>query len=250
MSTVTTTVHETWDVSAMLSATTPQGNQGAFIDGLKDECGPIIGRVLDVVETLTGRDLLKELLDPIAGDFQAVSAMQHGWLVMAEATGQVADNHEALAEQLAHTWEGEAAAACLDNLGQRVAGYRRQSDASLLVADQLEHLIEVARETAHVVCAVLEFLDSIVQDLLLSAAGAGMVKAIATSPGKAVRAARLIDDGVRAIETLRRVAQEAIRAIRDLQALLDVANTVVDLGEIGGHVGAGGWLEETTGAGF
>lgn len=247
-----TAVQETFDVSAMLASGPPQSTQGAVIDGLRDDCGPIISRILWAVRELTGRDLLAELVEPIAGDFSSVSAMQHGWLVLAQATDEVAANHAGLRDQLTEAFTGLAATSARGALAESAERHRRQAEAARLLSDQLGHVLEVAHATAEVVVAAIEFLDSLVQELLTDAAlgPAGLGKAAVTAPGKVRRAITLIDRAVEAVDTLRRVTGTAIRVMRDLKVALDVTGVAVQGAGMGGHVEAGGHLGSTAEAGF
>lgn len=247
-----TAVSEEWDVGSLLGCSVPQGIEGRFVDGLRDDCGPIISRVLEVIRTLTGRDLLLELLEPLAGDFQTVSAMQHGWLVMAEACVELEQNHRALAAQLEAAWCGRGADASIAALLASAAQHARQAEGARLFSDQLGHVVEVAELAAEVVASVLEFLDSIVQDVLTSAAlgPAGLAKIAVRAPGKIRRAVHLIDRAVEAIDVLRDAVRTAIRMLRDLRALLDTANAWVGRANLAAHAEAGRHLGQTAAAGF
>ena len=237
-------------VSAALVA--PQGTQGRFIEEQRDECGLLIGAVLEVVRTLTGRDLFAELLEPIAGDFDMVSAMQQGWLHLGDAAQGVERGWTGLGEQLARDWEGEAANGAGESVGRTARLHGRQARACALIGDQLGHLVEVARSTTEVVCAALRFIDSLIQEYLLDAAlgPVGAVKAVAQAKAKVQRLVTLIDRAVEAVNALVRAVQAVTAVLRRLDALLAALETGLAVGNDAGHLAAGSWLEETARAGF
>lgn len=246
-------VHEVGDAGASVrSAARPPETDGAFVDSLRDDCGLLIGGVLEVVRTLTGRDLLAELLDPLAGDMGAVSSMLTGWREIGAATAAVGENYRGLAAQLPAVWEGEAATAATA-LASRIADtHDQQQQAAELVADQLGHVIEVSRATAEVVCVAVEFIDGIVVELLLSAAAGplGWGKAAVASPGKVARVVRLIDQGRDAIADLLRVAELAVAVLRQVEALLDALATMAGAVEVAAHAQAAGGMRDVARAGF
>lgn len=242
-------VREARPASAELTA--PRGSEGRYVDGLRDECGLVISRVLTAVRVLTGRDLLRELLEPLAGDIEGISTMQDGWRRLAAASEAVAANWDGLDAQLAPVWTGRAADRAHLALRAEAARAARQAEASALVADQLGHLVEVARSTAETVCAALEFLDACVQDLVLSAGGpVGWARAAAKAPGKVQRIVSLVQRAVEALEGLRRAVRACLRVLALVEASLDGATTVLGAANDVGHAVAAAWVDETARAGF
>ena len=112
-------------------------------------------------------------------------------------------------------------------------------------------MLEVAHATAEVVVAAIEFLDSIVQELLADAAlgPAGLGKAAVTAPGKVRRAIALIDRGIEAVDTLRRAVKTAIRVLRDVGRRWTWP-TPWSAARVCGARAAGGHLDDTAAAGF
>lgn len=246
-------VREVNDAGAVVrGGARPPGTEGAFVDGLRDDCGLLIGGVLEVVRRLTGRDLLVELLEPLAGDMDAVSSMRQGWQELAAATGAVGENYRALAHQVPGVWEGLSADAAAALAERMAAAHDEQREAAALVAEQLGHVVAVSQATAEVVCAALEFLDGLVQELLLDAAAGplGWTKAAATSPRMVARMVRLVDQGREAISDLLRAAELAVAALRRVEALLDALAALASLVETGAHAGAAEGMAEVAGAGF
>lgn len=238
--------------AAVRAAVPPPESDGAFVDGLRDECGLLIGGVLEVVRVLTGHDLLAELLDELAGDMGAVSSMRAGWLHAAAALGGVEENYRGLAAQLPAVWQGESAAAAGGLVGRAADVQDRQREAALLVAEQLDHVVAVSRATAELVCVVLQFLDGLVQELLLSAAAGplGWAKAAASTPGRVHRMVVLIGRGLDAVEELRRVAALAAGLVARVRLLVEVVGVAADAGEAGAHTAAALRVDDVTRAGF
>lgn len=246
-------VHEVRDAGAgVRDGARPPGTEGAFVDGLRDDCGLLIGGVLEVVRRVTGRDLLAELLEPLAGDMDAVSSMRAGWTELAAATGAVGENYRALAGQVPAVWEGLSADAAAGLAGRMATAHDEQREAAALVSDQLGHVVSVSKATAEVVCAALEFIDGLVQELLLDAAAGplGWTKAAATSPRMVVRMIRLIDQGRDAITDLVRAVELAVAVLRRVEALLDALAALAAVVETGAHAEAGQDMGAVAEAGF
>lgn len=246
-------VHEVRDAGAVVrGGARPPGTEGAFVDGLRDDCGLLIGGVLEVVRRLTGRDLLTELLEPLAGDMDAVSSMRAGWAELASATGAVGENYRALAEQVPGVMQGLSADAAARLAGRLAVAHDEQREAATLVAEQLGHVVSVSKATAEVVCAALQFLDGLVQELLLDAAAGPLrwTKAAATAPRTVVRMVRLIDQGRDAVTDLLRAVELAVAALRRVEALLDTLTALAAAVETGAHAEAGQDMAGVAEAGF
>ena len=245
-------VMEKYDASQAVEGGRPDGGMGDYIDSLRDDCGLIIGAILWAVKKFAHRDLLAELLEPIAGDFNAISSMQKGWLQVASASGAVGDNYASLRSQVAPVLDGQAAAS-IDAILDRIAeAHQGQEDAAELIAEQMGNMLEVAQATAECVCAALEFIDSCIQEILADAAVpfAGWVKAGVSAPGKVRRVIQLISQGKDAIENLLRFAKVAITAMKYLNALFDTANLVLNAIELGGDTDNSTDVDDTADAGF
>lgn len=231
---------------------TPHGTQGGYIDEQRQECGRLIGGALEIVRMLTGRDLFRELLDPIAGDFDAVSAMQQGWHHLSDAAAEVERNWADLDGFLQPNWQGEAADRAAAALAESVRSQSRQAQACALIGDQLGHLVDVARSTTETVCAVLRFIDSLLQEYLLDAAlgPVGAAKALVQAQSKVQRLLTLINRAVDAVNGLIRAVTELTAALRALDLLLSVAKRTYAISNDVGHAAAGTWMDETARAGF
>lgn len=248
-----TTVSEAYDASSRVrTGDAPAGTMGAYIDGLKDDCGLIIGSILSVVESLTGYDLLEELLKPIAGDFDAISSMQAGWREVSAACEAVGENYSDLATQLPPGLEGLTEAAAAAMMGRIAEAHDGQREAADLIAVQMDNMIEVSQATAECVCAALQFIDSVIQEILMDAAVpvVGWAKGAATAPGKVRKVIKLISDGKDAIQGLIRAVKACVTALKYLNALLDTANNVLSLMNAGGDVANSSGVDETARAGF
>lgn len=227
-------VHERHDASAALTGhAIPGAQRGAYLDDLRDDCGLVVGRVLEVVRALTHRDLLAELIEPIAGDFETISSMRAGWHDVSRCLHQVGRNYEALSHQLPPFWEGHAARAAGSLLTRAADVHERQSEAASLVGEQLDHVLEVSTVTAELVCAVLDYLDSIVQQLLLEAALGpfGWAEAAASAPGKIARMLGLVDRGSHAVSELERLADTVSSLLAHVQDFVTVASLAASVVE-------------------
>lgn len=228
----------------------PHGTQGRFIDARRDECGVLIGGILELVRQLTGRDLLREILDPIAGDFDAVSAMQQGWQHLAAASAEVEHGWAGLAGSLVGHWSGESAARADAALAESADRAALRARASALIAEQLGHLVQVGRSTTEVVCAALAFLDELIQDLvrdqLLGPVGAA-VKNVIKARARIQRAITLIDRAVEAVSDLLRAVTTVIDALAAVQVIVEQAGAIT---RGVAHGVAGSRVDETARAGF
>ncbi len=138
-------ISEKYDASAPVDGGRPDGGMGDYIDSLRDDCGLIIGSVLWAVKKFCHRDLLAELLEPISGDFNAISSMQKGWLQVASATSAVGDNYESLRSQIDPVLDGQAATA-IDSILTRIAeAHDGQQEAAELIAEQLGNMLRCPR---------------------------------------------------------------------------------------------------------
>lgn len=230
----------------------PHGTQGSFIDAQRNECGRLIGGALEIVRMLTGRDLFVELLEPIAGDFDAVSAMQTGWKHLAQAAAGVERNWADLGGFLQPHWQGEAADRAATALAESKRNQARQARACALIGDQLGHVVAVARSTTETVCAVLRFIDSLLQEYLLDAAlgPLGAAKALVQVKSKVQRLITLINRAVDAVNGLIRAITELSAALRTLDLLLSIAKRTYAVSNDAGHVAAANYVNETAAAGF
>lgn len=245
-------ISEKYDASAPVDGGRPDGGMGDYIDSLRDDCGLIIGTILWAVKKFCHRDLLAELLEPIAGDFNAISSMQKGWLQVAQATSAVGDNYESLRVQVNPALDGQTATA-IDSILIRIAeAHDGQQEAAELIAEQLGNMLEVSQATAECVCAALSFIDSCIQEVIADAAVpfAGWVKAGVSAPGKVRRVIQLISQGKEAIENLLRFAKVAITAMKYLNAFFDTANLVLTSIEVGGDAVNSSDVDDTANAGF
>jgi hypothetical protein len=245
-------ISEVYDASAPVSGGAPDGGMGDYIEGLKDDCGFIISKVDWVVDKLTGFSLLEALFKPIAGDFNALASMQKGWGEVASSLDGLGGNYDGLAQQLPGVWTGLAGSSAATRFADVGDMYDHQQEGCGQIADQLGHMIEVAQATAELVAAALDFIDSVVQEILLDAASGpvGWVKGGLSAPGKAKKLIDLIHRGLNAIETFTRAVKAAVTALKYVNAALDVANGVLSFGNNVQSTRAGNRSDETAGAAF
>lgn len=246
------TIQELVNASAPVTGGPPPGTQGGYIEEKKDDCGLIISRVDAVVDSITGWSLLEALFKPVAGDFNAVSSMQVAWGNVGSALGGVGENYGGLAAQTPGVWQGLGGGAAASRFGDVAQMHADQKEATRYIAEQLGHVIEVAKATVDVIVIALEFIDSIIQELIISglAGPVGWIKAGVSAPGKARRVVELIHDGLRAIEKLMNAVKAVIKVLRYVNAGLGGANTVLAAVSSGKHTDAGNRTDDSAEQGF
>jgi hypothetical protein len=247
-----TLIAETYDSSAPVALGRPDGGMGDYIEGLKDDCGFIIPKIDWAVEKLTGWSLLEALLVKIAGDFNAVASMQLGWGQVGLALEQTGANYEGLAGQLPGVWEGESGSAAAVRLSDVGSMHADQAEACTHLQDQLGHILEVAQATAEVVAAAINFIDDVIQELLLDAAVPvlGWAKGAFSAPGKAKKVIDLIHRGLEAIERFTRACRAVVTVLKYVNAGLTVLDSTVSFGNVVASGAAGGHVDETSDRGF
>ena len=245
-------ITEATDASAPVRGAAPGGGMGDYIEGLKDDCGFLISKIDWAVDMVTGWSLLESLFEPIAGDFDTVSSMQKGWGEVGSALGAVGGNYRSVAGQLPAVWEGHAARAAEGRLRDIAEMHEGQQEASGLIAEQLSHVIEVAQATAEVVAATINFIDSVIQEILLDAAAGpfGWAKGALSAPGKARKIINLIHRGITAIEKLTSAVRAVVTVLKHLNAILAVADNVLAFGNVAKSTEAGKHMDDTANHGF
>ncbi len=246
------TINEAVDASAAVRGGAPDGGMGAYIESLKDDCGFLIGKIDWAVDMVTGWSLLESLFEPIAGDFDTVSSMQKGWGDVGTALGAVGENYRAVAGQLPAVWDGPAARAAQRRLRDIADMHDGQEEASEHIQEQLSHVIEVAQATAEVVAATVNFIDSVIQEILLDAAAGpfGWAKGALSAPGKARKIISLIHRGITAIEKLTSAVRAVVAVLKYVNAGLEVADNVLAFGNVARSAEAGGHMDDTSNQGF
>ena len=230
----------------------PPGTQGQYIEDKKGECGLIIPAIDGIVDKITGWSLLEALFKPVAGDFNAVSSMQLAWGNVGNSCAAVGQNYTSLGQQLPGVWQGPAAHAATSRMSDIGEMHADQQEASGYIAEQLGHVIEVGKATLDVLVIAIDFIDGIIQEVILSAMSGpiGWVKAGVTAPGKARRVIELIHDGLRAIEKLTKAAEALLKVLRYVNAGLGGANTVLTSISTAQHADAGNRTDDSADQGF
>ena len=246
------TIQERVNASSQVMGGAPAGTEGQYIEDKKGECGLIIPAIDSVVSSITGWSLLEALFKPVAGDFNAVSSMQLAWGNVGGACGAVGSNYAGLAGQLPSVWKGPAGTAAQGRMTDVAEMHADQQEASGYIAEQLGHVIEVGKATLDVLVIAIDFIDGIIQELIISALAGpiGWLKAGVTAPGKARRVIELIHDGLRAIEKLTRAAEALLKVLRYVNAGLGGANAVLSSIGTVQHADAGNRTDDSAEQGF
>ena len=246
------TIQERVNASSQVLGAPPAGTQGQYIEDKKGECGLIIPAIDGMVHQVTGWSLLEALFRPVAGDFNAVSSMQLAWGNVGGACGAVGQNYTGLAGQVPGVWKGPAGSAAQSRMTDVGQMHADQEEASGYIAEQLGHVIEVGKATLDVLVIAIDFIDGIIQELILSAMAGpiGWAKAGISAPGKARRVVELIHDGLRAIEKLTRAAEALLKVLRYVNAGLGGANAVLTSISTAQHANAGNRSDDSAEQGF
>lgn len=246
------TITEHVNPTSAVAGGPPPGTQGQAIEDAKGQCGLIIPTIDHVVDKITGWSLLEALFKPVAGDFNAVSSMQLAWGNVGNACGAVGQNYTSLGRQLPGVWQGPAGSAAASRMGDVGQMHADQQEAAGYVAEQLGHVIEVGKATLDVLVIAIDFIDGVIQELLISglAGPIGWVKAGVTAPGKARRVVELIHDGLRAIEKLTKAAEALLKVLRYVNAGLGGANAVLTSIGTAQHANAGNRTDDSAEQGF
>lgn len=246
------TIAEMFDASAVVEGAPPAGGRGEVIEDAKKNCGMLIGLIDKVVDKLTGWSLLETLLEPLAGDFNALDSMAQAWDQCAVALGAVGDNYSSLSGQLPGVWTGDAsdaAQARLTSIGEDHAG---QQEAAELIAEQLRALIEVSEATVEVVASAINLINDIIQELIGSAAfaGIGLVKAAFKAPGKIKMIISFINKAVDALQTLTKAAETAARVIKYVNITLNTLDGALDFSNAAVNSDSASKMDDAAAAGF
>lgn len=246
------TIQERVNASSQVQGDAAAGTQGQYIEDKKGECGLIIPAIDSVVSSVTGWSLLEALFKPVAGDFNAVSSMQLAWGNVGGACGAVGTNYTGLSQQLPAVWEGLGGTAAKSRMDDIAEMHADQQEAAGYIQEQLGHVIEVGKATLDVLVIAIDFIDGIIQELILSALAGpvGWLKAGVTAPGKARRVVELIHDGLQAIEKLTKAAEALLKVLRYVNAGLGGANTVLSSIGTAQHANAGNRTDNSAEQGF
>jgi hypothetical protein len=246
------TIPEHVNPTSAVAGGTPPGTQGQYIEDKKGECGLIIPAIDGIVDKITGWSLLEALFKPVAGDFNAVSSMQLAWGNVGNACAGVGQNYTSLGQQLPGVWTGPAGSSATSRMGDIGEMHADQQEASGYIAEQLGHVIEVGKATLDVLVIAIDFIDGIIQELIVSALAGpiGWLKAGVTAPGKARRVIELIHDGLRAIEKLTKAAEALLKLLRYVNAGLGGANAVLSSISTAQHANAVNRSDDSPTQGF
>ncbi len=246
------TITEQVNPVSAVAGGTPPGTEGQYIEDKKGECGLIIPAIDGMVNKVTGWSLLEALFKPVAGDFNAVSSMQLAWGNVGNACGAVGQNYTSLGQQVPSVWQGPAGNAASARMADVGEMHADQQEASGYIAEQLGHVIEVGKATLDVLVIAIDFIDGIIQELIVSALAGpiGWAKAGISAPGKARRVVELIHDGLRAIEKLTQAAEALLKVLRYVNAGLGGANAVLTSISTAQHADAGSRTDDSAEQGF
>ena len=157
-----------------------------------------------------------------------------------------------LFRSLPAVWQGPAGASAKARMADIGEMHADQQEAAGYIAEQLGHVIEVGKATLDVLVIAIDFIDGVIQELIISglAGPIGWVKAGVTAPGKARRVVELIHDGLRAIEKLTKAAEALLKVLRYVNAGLGGANAVLSSIGTVQHADAGNRTDDSAEQGF
>lgn len=220
---------------------TPSAELGHFIEEQKSQCGVIVDSIDWVIHKFTGWSLIETLYKPFAGDWDAIDSMRQAWPKVAESIDAVGDNYRGMKSDLPSVWAGDGADAAIKRLDQIIDYHANQAQGCRELSSQLGHVLDVSKAAIEVVTLVLNFLDSLAQELLtdLAMPVIGEIKAAATAPWKITKACRLIEKAAAAIKKLTTLLTKIPAIARYINVALTTSHEVLSFGNTALGVDAG-----------
>jgi len=217
---------------ALHEKTEPSEELGKFIEEQKKSCGLIVYSIDKVIHKLTGFSVIEWLYKPFAGDWNALEHMRDSWPQVAKSIRLVQGNYQGLKDDAPTVWHGEGLDAAIAKLDAIIDYHANQAEGCDHLSDQLGHALEVSEAAIQVVSMVLNFLDSLAQELIEDASVPvlGWAKGAVTAPGKVMKAVRLIQKGAKAVEKLTNLLQKIPQVARYINVGLTMTDEVVKFG--------------------
>ncbi|ROR91227.1 hypothetical protein [Nocardioides aurantiacus] len=198
-----------------LYAAEMSGAEGELIESLRDKCGIVIGAI-DWVARKVGFDLIGSIFDPIAGGFGTVDSMAASWATTGRALEDIAANYEQMVQQIPGGWTGDAAEACCANLAAVAEAHGVQGEACVLMAQQLQSMLEATRVTCELIAETLSLVDEIV----LSFGVTKLLKEVVTGGATIRRVATLLMKAIDYVQDLQKLIPNLLRAAALLSSML------------------------------
>lgn len=198
--------------SALVAPTGPAEN---FADSLRWNAGALLGGLDWLLEKVTGRSAIAELVEPVAGDWASLERGAEAWLHAAEASLAVSENFAAAAQDALSGWSGEAADAFSARATEIADGYVQYGDGCRAMGEVTDALVLLCKTTAEAITGVLGILG----DYLTRA----MIEASIPIAGWAVGAVDGLISGTKLLRQLERgyrLIQKVLDAIESIRGAI------------------------------
>ncbi len=223
------------------------GSEGDLIDEMRDNCGFVI-QGIDWVLRKIGFDLIGAILNPIAGDFNAVDAMASNWGVLGNGLAQVGSNYGTIAGAVPQVWAGKAADAATGRITGFADGFATQSEAAGLIMTAMQDMLTATKAVVEVVADAMSMVDDLVVSLVCS--WFKLAKELATGGGTVKKIIELVEHAIDAIKTLEHVVPPLLQACATMSKMMKALDTVFLIGNIAANSNSGSKADDVADAGF
>lgn len=223
------------------------GSEGDLIDEMRDNCGFII-QGIDWLLRKVGFDLIGAILDPIAGDFNAVDAMASNWGVLGNGLGQIGANYSAVAGSVPSVWTGQAADAATGRLTGFADGFATQAEGAQLVMTAMQDMLTATKAVVEFVADAMSMVDDIAVSLICSAFK--LFKELATGGATIRKIIHLVEGAIAAIRTLQNVVPPLLQACAIMSSMMKALDMVFLIGNVAANSNSGSKADDVADAGF
>jgi uncharacterized protein YukE len=193
------------DTTNPIGRLNPPGNYDQqVLDATRDALGAI-KYIDELFQEFVGWSPAQELMDAIGGNWGQLLSLRDVWNNISFASGDVEANLDSGRQQLDPHWDGNAAAAFNEYMGQWSLALSQNRDACAAVRDKLVDLAENAKQA---IDQIIQAIKTIVS--LLSAASAS-IEIPVWGEYKILKA---IWEGVKTINEIRKVVSALVNTVK------------------------------------
>jgi hypothetical protein len=223
------------------------GSEGDLIDEMRDNCGFII-QGIDWLLRKVGFDLIGAILDPIAGDFNAVDAMASNWGVLGNGLGQIGHNYSAINGALPSVWAGRAADAASGKITGFADAFATQAEGAQLVMTAMQDMLTATKAVVELVADAMSMVDDLAVSLICS--WFKLAKELATGGATIRKIVHLVEGAIEAIKTLHNVIPPLLLACAIMSSMMKALDMVFLIGNVAGNATSGSKADDVANAGF
>ncbi|SDJ66344.1 hypothetical protein SAMN04487820_101135 [Actinopolyspora mzabensis] len=198
--------------------TTP-GDYGAEVRAAAQEALGAIGEIDSAFQTIVGWSPAQELLEWVGGNWGQLLSLRDTWENLAKANLDLKENLESGLGALEPLWEGNAATAFENHMGQWNSALEQNHDACIAIRDKLIDLAENAQQTVDMVIQTILTVASIVTAALSS------FSIPVYGQGKAIKA---VWDTVKLINDVRKVVTAFINLVKYANEFFQSVQEIAD----------------------